>query len=77
MIFEAFALPSAWVGTNGAAPKGGKQTTKDVEAYFKINDVKKLVSVLDTIRLQFCMVRGIMPITGERSSQYHRRGEAC
>ena len=34
---------SAWVGTNGAAPKGAKQTTKDVEAYFKINDVKKLV----------------------------------
>jgi hypothetical protein len=77
MIFEVFALPSAWVGTNGAAPKGGKQTTKDVEAYFKINDVKKLVSVLDDIHLHFCMVRGIMPITGERSSQYHRRGEAC
>ena len=53
MIFDVFALPSAWVGTNGAAPKGGKQTTKDVEAYFKINDVKKLVSVLDAIHLQF------------------------
>jgi hypothetical protein len=36
---------AAWAGTNGAAPKGGKQTTKDVEAYFKINDVKKLVSM--------------------------------
>ena len=76
MIFEAFALPSAWVGTNGAAPKGGKQTTKDVEAYFKINDVKKLVSVFNAIHLQF-FFRGIMPITGERSSEYHRRGEAC